>query len=172
MSKQLGKNFFLHPHEKVDLQNFVTWFAIFALLIGALFGEWKATTDLTKESKDTKTECSNESTTPCDTILQAATLLRSQNVKMQVKWRRGFIGACAICFLIKPLLGIHLFTRQAIWIIAICWIVIIALDGYNDYHMRQVAEESIQSCLSVAVSTTAIENTVCDPSLRSVNIKK
>jgi hypothetical protein len=147
------------------MEELITWFSVGALLIGALAGEWKGTSDVTNRSKTTISVCKDPATTQCDIIGASAQLNGYTENQATIQWRRGIIGACALAIIAPLFLQVRLSSRQTLLLILLTWVVLTSISGYNDYHMRSVAVNTIDDCLSRAIAladTTGTQN-VCSP---------
>ena len=143
------------------MERLVIWSTVSGLLIGALAGEWKGTTDVTSKSKETLRLCQNESTTQCDIVAATSQLSRFSENAARIQWRRGLIGACALTLAAPYLLAIKISSRQSLLLILLTWVILTAIAGFNDYHMRYAANAAINDCLLHEVNLLSQEGDVC-----------
>ena len=142
-------------------EELVVWFGIAALLVGSLAGEYKSTTDVMNRSRSTLSVCQNAASSNCDIIAATAQYNAfAQNVAT-VQWRRGFIGACAIGFFVPIFTQVQFSQRQSLILVLLTWVVITSLSGYNDYHMRDVANTSVNDCLMHSINLSAAAGQNC-----------
>jgi hypothetical protein len=133
-----------------------------ALLIGAIAGEWKATTDVMKRSKDAIARCTNAETTNCDLVGSASNLAAYSQDQSSILWRRSLIVSVGLLVALKPILSISLTSQQSLVFILLCWVAFTSISSYNDYHLRRVSAIGVQDCLMIAVNKA---DDACDPSL-------
>jgi hypothetical protein len=137
-------------------------FSLAALLIGALAGEWKATTDVMAHSKAAIRRCTDPSTTQCDLVGSASNLAAYTQDQGSILWRRGIIAACALCVTVQPLADLRFTSKQALIFVLLTWVVFTSITSYNDFHLRRVSAIGVQDCLLLAVNNA---EDACDASL-------
>jgi len=126
--------------------NFI-WLVILLLLIGAIAGEWKATSDTTSVTKETELNCQTPGKTVCDLLGEANRLNWFGENQTSIQWRRGFIGSCCLCIVLPVLANIKLDGRQILLVLVLTFLIFTSISGYNDYHMKKGISKSISDCL-------------------------
>lgn len=143
------------------MEKLVIWSTLSGLLIGALAGEWKATTDVMQKSKKTLSVCQNTLSSQCDIVASTAQLSSYAEKSASVQWRRGFIGSCALALIAPYLLGFKFSHRQSLLLVVLTWVILTTSSGYNDFHMRSPANSAIRDCLLHEVNLLNADGDIC-----------
>lgn len=142
----------------------VTWSMLGIILLGAVLGEYKGTTDVTKRVKTTISDAQQAGVSACDVVGHGLALNSWSNQQAAIQWRRSIIAACALGLLLY-IFGLPITsTRQALLFIALTFLAFSSMSGYSDYHMRDVAVAGIDDLLTEAMVKLAPIQT-CSPSL-------
>lgn len=139
----------------------------FILFAFALAGEWKATTQIVKSSKDYT--ANTLLTDPigndqqCNNYLHTEQFIQFVSETNSIQWRRSILIAVFSLILAIPISGESYLSEN--WsarrmvtflfiIFVVCWLIL----GYNDYHVRQVADLAIQSAMEDSALSFTGEN--------------
>jgi hypothetical protein len=146
---------------------FILWIVLSILIIGAVAGEYKSSRDMTNANRIAETECNNETTTTCNSVARALNTNRLMESKTLVQWRRAIIASTSLYILIEILLQNPIRTpSRSLIFIALTFVSIISINGYNDYHMQLPSQDAINNCMHRAIldlSNETPEN--CDLSI-------
>ena len=142
------------------------WIIAEIMLVFAVLGEWKATTDSTAKSKAAIAAVAilpSTSAGYCNTVGRAAQLAQRQNNEQTIQWRRGLIASFSAVILVQVLLKMNFSTVNKLTLLAIVWLVYTSVAGYSDYHLNQVSNTAVVDILRLAISR--FDDTTCDPTL-------
>ena len=143
------------------------WIVAEILLVFAVLGEWKATTNSTGNSKAALAAVAQipvGSTGFCNTVARAAQLSQRQNNADTIQWRKAIIAGFAVVILAQVFIKSHHFTSvKKLTLVLIVFLVYTSVAGYSDYHLTQVSNTAVVDILRLAISR--FDPATCDPAL-------
>ena len=133
------------------------------LVLAASGWEYAAATDVSKRSSSALASAKAYSSSTCDRVAAAAELNRYAATKVTVQWRRGLIIGVAVAGLLSVLgfnkSGLGEQTRDCLIIVLVVWVAAVSVQGFADYHLREVATNGIDQLLTIAKS--GLDQTSC-----------
>lgn len=144
---------------KLNQKKGVAICVVTALALFAAYSEYNAASDVTKRANDDLELAKSSETSLCDKIQIAQELNKYSNKKAVVQWRRGILVACFTLILTAMVKG-SADTKKALLVgLIISWVCTVSIQGFMDYHLREVASTVVDQILALTRNT--VDNKTC-----------
>lgn len=145
--------------DKLNQKRGIAVSVVFGLAIFAAYSEYNAASDVTKRANKDLETAKSSSTSLCDKLQIAQELNKYSGKKVIVQWRRGILVACCTLTLTAMVKGTA-DTKKALLVgLIISWVCTVSIQGFMDYHLREVATSVVDQIL--ALSRNTIDNNTC-----------
>jgi hypothetical protein len=131
-------------------------FILLSSLLGVIVFEYFVATDINTKASEALENAKQEGTSTCDKITIASELNWYASTKHMVQWRRGLMVSLACTFLLNVFSKLRSWdkrVRKTLISLLVIWTITVSVQGFSDYHMREVATNSISQVLSITKLT-------------------